>query len=75
MMQVSGASFETHGVSFRPFQWIESCDNTPHWDIFPFIISLQLGFQSHHHIFSMTFKDTLSTFQAFRDTISPQYSV
>ena len=44
----SGASFEAHGVSFRPFQRIEICSGMPHWGIFhPFIIPSQFGVQSH----------------------------
>ena len=40
----SEASFEAHGVFFRPFQWIEICSGMPHWGIFPpIIISLQFG--------------------------------
>ena len=30
-----GIFFETHGVSFRPFQWIESCGSLLHWGISP----------------------------------------
>ena len=63
---VNKASFETYRVSFRPFQWIEICDDMSYWGIFPLIISSRLGVQSRRsHIFSRT----------FRATISPQFGV
>ena len=54
----SRASFETYGVSSRPFRWIESCGDTLHWGIFPSsifhlafraTISSQFGVHSHQH--------------------------
>ena len=37
------ASYETHGVSFKHFRWIESYGDMLHWGIFPPIIPLQFG--------------------------------
>ena len=42
----SGASFETHGVSFRPFQWIESYGDMLHWAIFPYSLAFRATISS-----------------------------
>ena len=68
----SGASFETYGVSFRPFQRIEICSSMPHWGIWPphhflavwrleplFISGLRHS-ESLCHTFSSTFRATSS---------------
>ena len=52
----NGASFETQGVSSKPFHWIESCDDTLHWGIFPPIIPLQFGIQGFRAFLVTTFQ-------------------
>ena len=52
---INRAFFETHGVSFKPFWWIESYGDMLHWGIFPPIILSPFGIQSLRAFLVTTF--------------------
>ena len=68
----SRAYFETRGVPFSHFHWIESCGSMLHWDIFPLHHFLAvLAFRATIHARSQHSKSPLFSL-AFRATMSSQ---